>query len=251
VVNAANRERDAAWMRDRLSGRAALEDISDAVAQIALQGPKSRGILARLADPSAIPERYYTFTEKCDVAGITCLVSQTGYTGEQGYELYCRDRDAPALWKALLEAGAPDGLAPCGLGARDTLRLEAAMPLYGHEMDETVSPFETGLGPWVRMDKPDFIGKAALLKRGAPERVRVGLKVTGRGIAREAQPVFAGDRRIGQTTSGTYLPSLGGAYAMALAEKQFDVPGAPVEIEIRGKRTAAAVTPLPFYRRSK
>jgi aminomethyltransferase len=248
VVNAANRRRDFEWTRAHLFGAAALEDISDAVAQIALQGPKSRGILARLARAADIPEQYYTFTERRPVAGVICLISQTGYTGDHGYELYCRNSDAPALWNALLEAGQADGLVPCGLGARDTLRLEAAMPLYGHEMDESVSPLETGLAFSVKMGKADFIGKAALTARGEPKIARVGLKVTGRGIAREKQPVLSEGVKIGETTSGTYLPFLRGAYAMALVDRRFTAAGAAVEIDIRGKRTAAEVASLPFYR---
>jgi len=208
VVNAANREKDVAWMRRWLPEDATLEDISDSMAELALQGPNAEGILAGLVQggAAALPEKSYTFVPRLTVAGTSCLVSRTGYTGEDGFELYCATADAPALWDALLAAGKNAGLIPCGLGARDTLRLEASMPLYGHEMDDTITPLEAGLPIFVKMDKPDFIGKAALEKRGPITRRRTGLRVTGRGIAREGAPVYIGDRQVGIVTSGTQLP---------------------------------------------
>jgi len=251
VVNASNREKDVEWMKARLFGDTALEDISDSVAQIALQGPSSEKVLAKLTDASCLPEKYYTFTDNCEVAGIKCLISQTGYTGEFGYELYCEALDALKLWNALLQAGANEGLIPCGLGARDTLRLEAAMPLYGHEMDDTVSPLETGLDFGVKLQKDDFVGKSALIARGEPQITRVGLKVTGRGIIREHSAVFIGDEIIGNTTSGTFLPFLNGAYAMALIDKEFGTLGTAVSVDVRGRRIAAEVVALPFYKKSK
>ncbi len=250
VVNASNREKDVAWMKTHIFGQATLEDISDSVAQIALQGPKSKGILLKLTDPNKLPEKYYTFTENLVVAGIKCLVSQTGYTGEFGYELYCGAQEAEKLWSALIDAGRDEGLIPCGLGARDTLRLEAAMPLYGHEMDDTVSPLETGLDFGVKLQKDDFIGKSALVKRGEPKITRVGLKVTGRGIIREHTPVFIEDEKIGETTSGTFLPYLNGAYAMALISKDRSAIGTSVSAEVRGRRVAAEIVPLPFCKKA-
>ncbi|MDL2327553.1 glycine cleavage system aminomethyltransferase GcvT [Ruminococcaceae bacterium OttesenSCG-928-A11] len=249
VVNAANRHKDVDWMRAHLFGDAKMEDVSDSYAQLALQGPAARAILEKLAAPESIPEKYYSFVENAEVAGVKCLVSQTGYTGEHGYELYCAAADGPKLWDALLAAGKDEGLVPAGLGARDTLRLEAAMPLYGHEMDDTITPLETGLGFCVKMDKPDFIGKAALVEKGAPAITRVGLKMTGRGIAREHCPVYAGEEKIGETTSGTHLPFLNGAYAMALVDKAHSAVGTALEVEVRGRRIAAEVVPLPFYKR--
>ena len=184
--------------------------------------------------------------------GIKCLISRTGYTGELGYELYCAAEDGPNLWSLLLEAGKDYGLIPCGLGARDTLRLEAAMPLYGHEMDDTVTPLETDLGFFVKLEQEsDFIGKSALLAAGEPKRCRVGLKVTGRGIAREHCPVFVGDQQIGMTTSGTHCPFIGMPVAMALIEKEYGQVGNTVEIEIRGRKVSAEIVPLPFYKRPK
>lgn len=249
VVNGANHDKDLAWILEHRRGDVRVTDISEQLAQVALQGPKSREILARVMQPDLIPEKYYSFREHCHVAGMDCLVSQTGYTGELGYELYCTPADAACLWQSLLAAGSADGLVPCGLGARDTLRLEAAMPLYGHEMTDTISPIEAGLQFSVKMDKPDFIGKQALLARGEPAITRVGLKVTGSGIVREHCAVYAGDRQVGETTSGTFCPTLQGAYAMALVDKAFAAVGTGLEAEVRGRRIAMAVVPLPFYKR--
>jgi len=249
VVNAANCAKDDAHMRANLLPDTVMENISDSVAQVALQGPRSAAILARVAPLDAIPEKYYSFSQNVSVGGIRCLVARTGYTGELGYELYCAADKGAELWRLLLDAGKGDGLIPCGLGARDTLRLEAAMPLYGHEMDDAVSPLETGLAFAVKMGKSEFIGKAALEKAGAPARERVGLRITGRGIAREHQDVYLGGKKIGHTTSGTYCPYLKGAYAMALTDAGSLRSGDTPEIDVRGRRIAAEVVPLPFYKR--
>lgn len=249
VVNASNCEKDDAHMRANLLPDTKMENVSEQTAELALQGPKSREILAKLAAPESIPEKYYSFIPDVDVGGVKCLVSRTGYTGELGYELYCEPSQAVKLWRSLLAEGKDEGLIPCGLGARDTLRLEAAMPLYGHEMDDTVSPLETGLGFGVKLSKPEFIGREPIAA-AAPKRGRIGLHVTGRGIAREHQAVFAGGVQIGATTSGTYCPFLKGAYAMALVTAGSVGIGGTVEVDVRGRRVAAEVVPLPFYKRS-
>ena len=196
-----------------------------------------------------IPQKYYSFIDNVSIGGINALLSQTGYTGSKGYEIYVAAADAPAMWQNLLDAGQDEGLIPCGLGARDTLRLEAAMPLYGHEMDETVSPFEAGLGFAVKLDK-DFIGRDALLAAGEPKRQRVGLKVLGRGIVREHQDVYYQGELIGHSTSGTHCPYLGGAYAMALIAANSVKNGDIVEVDVRGRRIEAEIVPLPFYKRA-
>lgn len=251
VVNASNKDKDFAWMKEHESGDAVFEDISDTVGQIALQGPKAHEILCRLAAEDEIPKKYYSCNPRTQAAGIPCVISKTGYTGEDGYELYMAAADAPRMWEALMEAGKEDGLIPCGLGARDTLRLEAAMPLYGHEMDETITPIETGLGFAVKMGKEDFIGKAALVQAGEPKRKRVGLKVTGRGIIREHEAVYIGDRQIGVSTSGTHAPYLGYPIAMALVDAADAEVGTAVEVDVRGRRVAAEIVPLPFYKKAK
>jgi aminomethyltransferase len=249
VVNAANRKKDAAWIRSRLEGSVQFEDISDSIAQIALQGPLSERILARLADPASIPSAYYTLIENGVVGGVSCIVSRTGYTGEKGFELYCAPNDALALWEKLLDAGKNDGLIPCGLGSRDTLRLEAAMPLYGHEMTDDITPFEAALSFAVKMNKPDFIGKQQLAVGEMPARIRVGVRVTGRGISRGGENVLVDGAVIGKTTSGSFAPHLKEAIAMALVQREYAAPGQKIEIDVRGRRVEAVLVELPFYKR--
>jgi len=249
VVNAANRKKDADWIRSHLTGDVAMDDISDSVAQVALQGPKAPRILGKLAEETSLPQKYYTFKENVTVGGISCLVSRTGYTGELGYELYCTPEEAEKLWDILLGTGGEDGLIPCGLGARDTLRLEAGMPLYGHEMNENITPFEAGLSFGVKMDTHDFIGREALLGKTDPGRIRVGLTVTGRGIARGGETVSIGGRKIGTTTSGTFCPFLKKAVAMALVAPDRTEAGTEVELDIRSRTVSASITELPFYKR--
>lgn len=248
VVNAANHDKDAAWMRAHLLGDATLTDESEQTAQLALQGPRAGHILRRLLPEESLPQKYYHFVPDVTLDGARCLVSRTGYTGEDGYELYMPAADAPRIARLLLDTGCDLGLIPCGLGCRDTLRLEAAMPLYGHEMDDTVSPLETGLGRFVKPDKGDFIGREALAAAGEPKRARVGLRVTGRGIAREHQDVYLDGRLIGHTTSGTHCPTVG-PVAMALVEAPAPESGTAVEVDVRGRRVEAQVVPLPFYKR--
>ena len=249
VVNAANKDKDVAWMGERLLPGCQMEDLSDGIAQLALQGPAAPAILGRLIPAEQIPAKYYTAVRDVDVAGIRCMISRTGYTGELGYELYCAAADAPALWRLLRETGAEDGLIPCGLGARDTLRMEAAMPLYGHEMDETVTPLEAGLDFAVKLQK-DFVGRDAILAAGAPQRTRVGLWVTGRGVIREHQDVWAEGELVGRTTSGTHCPYVKHAIGMALVDVRFSQPGCALEVDVRGRRVSCEVVPLPFYTRA-
>lgn len=251
VVNAANKDKDYQWMLDHQFGEVTFTDVSDQYAQLALQGPKAMEILRKLAPEENIPKKYYHAVFDTEAAGIPCVISKTGYTGEDGVELYLDSKRAEEMWDALLAAGEEEGLIPCGLGARDTLRMEAAMPLYGHEMDDQVTPLEAGLGFAVKMTKEDFIGKKALEEKGEPARKRIGLKVTGRGIIREHQDVYLGDRLIGHTTSGTHCPYLGCPVAMALVDADCTEPGTKVEADVRGRRVEAQIVPLPFYKRSK
>lgn len=249
VVNASNKDKDYAWIQSHLSGDVKAEDISDTVAQLALQGPKAMEVLRKVAKAEELPEKYYTFRKDCEIGGMRCLISTTGYTGEDGVEIYMASADAPRMWELLLSAGKEEGLIPCGLGARDTLRLEAAMPLYGHEMDDGVSPKEAGLGIFVKMDKDDFIGKQAIEAAGPLKRRRVGLKVTGRGIVRENEPVFADGRQIGVTTSGTHCPYLGYPVAMARVEAAYKEPGTVLSVEVRGRQIPVEIVKLPFYKK--
>ena len=251
VVNAANKEKDYQWMLDHQFGNVTFTDVSEQYAQLALQGPKALDILRKLTKEEWIPQKYYHAVFDAEVAGIPCIVSKTGYTGEDGVELYLASEYAAQMWNALLEAGKEEGLIPCGLGARDTLRMEAAMPLYGHEMNEEISPLEAGLTFAVKLAKEDFIGKKALEEAGEPKRERIGLKVTGRGIIREEQTVICAGEEIGTTTSGTHCPYLGYPIAMALVQAGKVTPGDKVEVNVRGRNVEAEVVELPFYKRAK
>ena len=252
VVNAANKDKDYQWMLDHQFGEVTFTDASSEYGQIALQGPKAMDILKKLTAEENIPKKYYHAVFDTEVAGIPCIISKTGYTGEDGVELYLASENAEKMWDALLEAGKDEGLIPCGLGARDTLRMEAAMPLYGHEMDDEISPLETGLKVAVKMGKEeDFIGKKAMEERGEPKITRIGLKVTGRGIIREHQDIYIGEKKIGHTTSGTHCPFLGYPIAMALVDAGSVEIGNKVEVDVRGRKVEAEVIALPFYKRAK
>ena len=251
VVNAANKDKDFSWMKEHAFGDAVFTDISDTISQIALQGPKADDILKKLVSEDMIPQKYYSAKFDCEINGMKCVISRTGYTGEDGFEFYLAAQDGPKLWEVLLEAGKEEGVICCGLGARDTLRLEAAMPLYGHEMTDDISPLTAGLGTFVKMDKEDFIGKKALEEMGTPKQKRVGVKVTGRGIIREHADVYAGDKKIGITTSGTHCPYLKTAVAMAIIDAEYTEIGTSIEVEVRGRKVAAEVVKLPFYKKGQ
>jgi aminomethyltransferase len=251
VVNAANKDKDFQWIKEYLTGDVTCRDISDEIGQIALQGPLAETVLRKICAEKFIPAKYYHAVFHAEAGGIPCTVSRTGYTGEDGFELYCASEDTVKLWNCLMDAGKENGIIPCGLGARDTLRLEAAMPLYGHEMDSTVSPLETGLSFAVKMKKEDFIGKAAMEKADPPKRERTGLKVTGRGIVREKSELKKDGKTVGYTTSGTHAPFLGYPIAMALTERGALKPGDRVSADVRGREVECEVVPLPFYRRKK
>jgi len=252
VANAANAQVVSDALAERLDGRRAiLDDRSLATAMVAVQGPRARTILEPLTDVDLAALRYYAIAEG-RVAGIPALVARTGYTGEDGFEIIVDEGRGGELWDALMTAGSGHGLVPVGLGARDTLRLEAGMPLYGNELDRTTDPFEANLGRVVKLSKPgDFVGRAALEAAAAngPERLLVGLAITGRGIARHGYPVLAGERRTGVVTSGTQSPTLGRPIAMAYVAPADAEPGTVVDIEIREARIPARVVTLPFYRR--
>lgn len=251
VVNASNREKDYNWMKSKQFGEVTINDVSDDIALIALQGPDSLKVLTKLMDVDQIPGKYYTFVADVQVAGCPAFVSMTGYTGELGFEIYCKPDDAATIWKELLDKGKDEELIPCGLGSRDTLRLEAGMPLYGNELSEDINPIEAGLSFTVKMNKGvDFIGKQAILDKGEPIKVRVGIKITGRGIAREDCKVLFNDEEIGRTTSGTHLPYLGYAAAMAYVDKEHSNVGTKVLVQIRKRQVEGEIVDLPFYKRN-
>jgi aminomethyltransferase len=252
VANAGNAAVVSDALAERLEGWAAvLDDRSLAMGLVALQGPRSLDALRPLTDVDLAALHYYAIADG-QVAGIPALVARTGYTGEDGFEVFVDSARAGELWDALLEVTrAHDGV-PVGLGARDTLRLEAGMPLYGNELDRTTTPYDAGLGRVVKLDKPgDFVGRAALEKvaRDGPARRLVGLVVEGRGIARHGYPVHVGERLTGTVTSGTQSPTLGVPVAMAYVAPADAAAGTVVDIEIRSARVPAKVVELPFYRR--
>jgi aminomethyltransferase len=254
VANAGNARIVSDELAERLGGfKAVLDDRSLATALVAIQGPRSVEIVRPLTDVDLDGLRYYAIAEG-SVAGIPALVARTGYTGEDGFEVFVENGRAVELWDGLMAAGAPHGLAPIGLGARDTLRLEAGMPLYGNELDRSTNPYEANLGRVVKLAKPgDFVGRAALerVARDGVQRTLVGLVMRGRGIARHGYPVLSGDRASGVVTSGTQSPSLGEAIAMASVATADAEPGTMVDVEIRGQRIPAEVVALPFYRRER
>ncbi len=253
VANASNATVVSDALAERFDGtRAVLDDHSLATGLVAIQGPRSVEALRPLTDVDLEGLRYYAMADG-EVAGIRAQVARTGYTGEDGFEVFVDTERTAELWDALLEAvRGVDGV-PVGLGARDTLRLEAGMPLYGNELDRSTTPFDAGLGRVVKLDKPgDFVGRAALEKTAAegPKKRLVGLVMEGRGIARHGYPVHAGERRTGTVTSGTQSPTLGQAIAMAYVTPPDGEPGQILDVEIRDARVPARVVPLPFYRRS-
>ena len=253
VANAGNAQVVSDALAERLTGfKAVLDDRSLATALVAVQGPRSVEIMRPRTDVDLGALRYYAIADGT-VAGIPGLVARTGYTGEDGFEVFVDTNRAADLWDALMASGTDHGLAPIGLGARDTLRLEAGMPLYGNELDRSTNPFEANLGRVVKFDKPDdFVGRAALEKvaRDGVTRRLVGLVMRGRGIARHGYPVHAGERATGVVTSGTQSPTLGEAIAMAYVATADAGPGPMVDVEIRGQRVPAEVVDLPFYRRA-
>jgi aminomethyltransferase len=254
VANASNAAAVSDALAERLAGcRAVLDDRSLATALVAIQGPLAAEVLAPLTDVALDGLRYYSIAEG-HVSGAAALVARTGYTGEDGFEVILDVSDAVRVWDALLEAGAPRGVVPVGLGARDTLRLEAGMPLYGNELGRDATPYEAGLGKVVKLSaEGDFVGRAALERAQAdgPRKRLVGLVVRGRGIARHGYPVFAGERATGVVTSGTLSPTLGEPIAMAYVAPSDAEPGTILAVGIRDQRVPAEVVALPFYRRAK
>ena len=254
-VNAANRDKDFAWMRDHNPFPDGAEVVAehDAWAQVAVQGPRAEEALQRLTDTDLSAVAYYHFTHGA-VAGVEgCVIARTGYTGEDGFEVFLPVSGADAVWNGLLAAGAPFGLAPIGLGARDTLRLEAKMLLYGNDMTDETTPIEAGIGWAIALDKPaDFIGKAALVKQRAerPKRRLVGLVVDKR-IARHGNGVVEDGAVIGEVTSGSRSPTLGSNIALAYVPRRLARPGTAVTLDIRGKSASAVVHKGPFYKRAR
>ena len=255
MINAGGIDKDYAWIAAK--AKEAVPDVatvnsSDRYALIAVQGPKAQEILQTLTAIDLAAIRYYWFAHG-EIAGVRGTVSRTGYTGEDGFEVMIPPAMAARVWDALLQAGKPHGLIPAGLGARDTLRLEAAMRLYGNDIDETTTVVEAGLNWMVGWNKPEFIGSDVLHAQkvdGAP-KVIVGFEMTDRAIGRHGHPVFHNGQQVGVVTSGTQTPFLKKAIGMAYVPPSLKMPGTEIEIDIRGRRAKAVVVPMPFYKRQK
>jgi glycine cleavage system T protein (aminomethyltransferase) len=256
VCNASNRDKISAHFSAAAQGHASFRDVSDDTALIALQGPKALEVLARAGtNLGDVATRLGSFRFAVgDVAGVAATVARTGYTGEDGVELFSAWNDAPRLWRALMAAGESAGIAPVGLGARDTLRLEARLSLYGNDIDETTNPIEAGLGWTVKLDKSDFVGKAALLeiKTRGPERKMVGFEMVGRGVARHGYPLLdQGGKPVGICTSGAPAPTLGKNIGIGYLPAALSEVGTRFLVDCRGKSIEAVVVKTPFYKRPK
>ncbi len=249
-VNSSNREKDFAWMSQHAQGVKPV-DRSDEFAQIAVQGPKAAGLVQRLTKADASKLGTYRFTEG-EVAGVRCIISRTGYTGEDGFELYCASEQGEKLWNALLQEGQADGVKPCGLGARDSLRTEMKYALYGNDIDDAHTALEAGLGWIVKLDKPGgFIGKDALLqqKTAGVKRKLVGFELTGSGIPRHGYPILKDGNRVGEVTSGTMGPSVKKPIGIGYVPTELATEGSTFEVEIRGRPVAAQVVKTPFWKK--
>lgn len=254
VVNAANIEKDYEHVKKYSFGNVEIVNVSADVAQLALQGPLAEQVLQKLTSADLSQIKYFWFLENADVAGVNSLISRTGYTGEDGFEIYCDAKDAAKLWAAILEAGKEDGVLPIGLGARDTLRFEARLPLYGQEITDTISPLEAGLGFFVKLDKEeDFLGKDALKKQKEEglKRKLVGFEMIERGIPRSHYEIQVDGRTIGECTTGTMGPTVKKNIGLGLIETEYAKIGQELDVIIRGKAVKAVIIKTPFYKRQK
>jgi len=259
VINAGTREKDFNWVRDNTRQfDCAVENLSDDFTQIAIQGPKGVNVLQKLTDADLSAVKFYWVT-RGTVCGLkNILIARTGYTAEDGFEIYIPADEATSarVWNEILSAGKESGLVPCGLGSRNTLRLEGKLPLYGHEISDTINVWEAGLDRFCKMEKPEFVGRAALeqARTGGVKRTLVGLEMVERGIARDGYKVLNGDgsgREIGYVTSGSPAPFLKKNIALAYMPLHFASAGTAVKVEIRGQGVGAQVVPTPFYKRPK
>ncbi|MBN8200454.1 glycine cleavage system aminomethyltransferase GcvT [Bacillus sp. NTK034] len=254
VVNASNIEKDFNWLQDHAEGNVELKNLSEDMAQLAIQGPLAEKVLQKLAGTNLADIGFFKFQQDVDLNGKKALVSRTGYTGEDGFEVYCDAKDAAALWNEILEAGKEEGVLPCGLGARDTLRFEANLALYGQELSPDITPLEAGIGFAVKVNKEaEFIGKEVLKNQkenGVPRKL-AGIEMIDRGIPRHGYPVYKGEELIGEVTTGTQSPTLKKNIGLVLIKKEHAEPETELEVEIRGKRLKAKIAATPFYKREK
>jgi aminomethyltransferase len=257
VINAGTREKDVSWVRDNTASfDCKVENISDDFTQIAIQGPKAETLLQKLTDADLSAVKFYWLTHGTVCGLNNILIARTGYTGEDGFEIYIPsdEKTSTRVWDEIFRAGKEFGVVPCGLGSRNTLRLEAKLPLYGHEISDTINIWEAGLDRFCKMDKLDFVGRAALEKarQAGVTRTLVGLEMIERGIARDEYKVQdEAGREIGYVTSGSFAPFLKKNIALAYVPPEFGTIGSPVKVEIRGQGVKAQVVPTPFYKRPK
>lgn len=255
VVNASNTDKDFKWIVDNKNFGMNIEinNLSSEYAQLAIQGPKSQEILGKLANFPLEEIKPFRFEQGVSVAGVDVLISRTGYTGEDGFELYISPQDAAFIWNKIMEAGKPSGLIPAGLGARDTLRFEASMPLYGQEISEFITPIEAGLDRFVKFEKGDFIGRDTLIaqKEKGPNVRLIGFEMIDRGIPRTHYNVSVNGETVGTVTSGNFSPSLKKTIGMALVEKDYAKVGQIIEITIRNKALKAKIIDMPFYSKNE
>ena len=253
-VNASNIDKDYEWMMQHATEDVTITNRSDEYAQIALQGPLAEQVLQTLTTVDLKNIKYFKFQDNVDIAGHAVLVSRSGYTGEDGFELYGSPEAIKVLWNKILEAGKDYGVVPAGLGARDTLRFESGLPLYGQELSKDISPLEAGIGFAVKLQKkPEFIGQEALIvqKEAGLPRQSVGVEMIGKGIPRHGYKVYKNNVEIGEITTGTQLPLAKRNVGVALIDAQFAEVGIELEVEIRGKMVPAVTVATPFYKRSK
>lgn len=253
VVNASNIEKDFAWMEQQQEGQVELDNASQRYGLLALQGPVAQQVLSALTDEDLSAIRPFRFKDQVELAGHKVLVSRTGYTGEDGFEIYGSPDAVTVLWDEILKAGESHGVVPAGLGARDTLRFEAGLALYGQELSKDITPLEAGIGFVVKLKKEnDFIGKAALTaqKEAGVPRKSVGIEMIDKGIPRHGYAVYKGDEKIGEVTTGTQSPTLKKNIGLALLAADHQELGSEVDVEIRNKRLKAKIITAPFYKRS-
>lgn len=250
IVNAANIDKDYNWVLNQADEGVAIRNISEETCQLALQGPAAQTILQRLTTVELSQIKYFNFSYG-QVQGCECLISRTGYTGEDGFELYFPSEYAEKLWETLMSAGEQEGLRPIGLGARDTLRFEAALALYGHELTDSISPVMAGLGWTVKFNKDNFIGKESLWQESqqGPKYRLVGLEMLERGIPRPNYIISKEDKEVGWVTSGTFAPTLGKNLALAYVKAEWAEVGNQLDVFVRDKPLKASIVPKPFYKR--
>lgn len=253
VINASNIDKDYQWMKENIGSlNVNLSNISEEISEVALQGPKAQEILQKLANIDLNTIKFFYFNDNVSINDIKCLVSRTGYTGEDGFEIYAKNKDIEAIWDLIIQAGKAEVIKPTGLGCRDTLRFEASLPLYGNEISKDITPLEAGLGFFVKLGKDNFIGKDALVKQKEEglKRKLVGLEMKDRGIPRHGYEILANGEKIGFVTTGYFSPTLKKNICLALISSQYSALGTEISVVIRNKPLKAEVISKKFYNKN-